>query len=174
MNEIYNFDSDGLFVGTSPMEVDPIDKLPMIPANATTIKPIEPKEGFTVNFVNGNWVYMEVQKTKPEQPNEPYYIWNEESWSWDIDEAAKSNWMISQAKSAVYTLLDQTAKQYDYRDFAEVAQFVNSNVWKAEADGLLAWQDAVWVKAYELLKSPVTNIDDFVEQLPMYISVSGS
>jgi hypothetical protein len=78
--------------------------------------------------------------------------------------------LAKQAKTAVYELLDQTAQQYDYRDFAEVVQFVNSNVWKAEADGLLAWQDAVWIKAYELLKAPITNIDDFVAQLPKYVS----
>ncbi|MCI4435646.1 MAG: hypothetical protein JHC33_02375 [Ignisphaera sp.] len=76
--------------------------------------------------------------------------------------------------NAVYILLDQTARQYDYRNFAEVAQFVNSNVWKAEADGLLAWQDTVWTKAYELLKAPITSIDDFIEQLPKYVSSSGS
>ncbi|MCI4410198.1 MAG: hypothetical protein JHC38_00845 [Thiotrichales bacterium] len=79
-----------------------------------------------------------------------------------------------QAKSAVYDLLDQTAQNYDYRDFAEVAQFVNSNVWKAEADGLLAWQDAVWLKAYELLKEPITNIFDFMTKLPKYVPSSGS
>jgi hypothetical protein len=79
-----------------------------------------------------------------------------------------------QAKAAVYDLLDQTAQKYDYRNFAEVAQFVSSNVWKAEADGLLAWQDAVWLKAYELLKEPVTNIFDFMAQLPKYVPSSDS
>jgi hypothetical protein len=85
-----------------------------------------------------------------------------------------SQQFAQQAKSAVYDLLDQTAQNYDYRSFAEVAQFVNSNVWKAEADGLLAWQDAVWLKAYELLKRPVTNIFDFMAQLPKYVPSSGS
>jgi uncharacterized protein YaeQ len=82
--------------------------------------------------------------------------------------------LTQQAKAAIYDLLDKTAQQYDYRDFAEVAQFVNSNVWKAEADGLLAWQDTVWVKTYELLKFSITSIDDFVVQLPKYIPTGGS
>jgi hypothetical protein len=82
--------------------------------------------------------------------------------------------LIQQAKFAIYVLLDKTAQQYDYRDFSEVAQFVNSNIWKAEADGLLAWQDAVWVKAYELLKEPITSVDDFMVQLPKYESFSKS
>jgi hypothetical protein len=82
--------------------------------------------------------------------------------------------LIQQAKSAVYVLLDQIAQQHDYRNFAEVSQFVNSNVWKAEADGLLAWQDAVWTKAYELLKAPIISIDDFIEQLPKYVPSTNS
>jgi hypothetical protein len=76
--------------------------------------------------------------------------------------------LTQQAKSAVYVLLDKTAQQYDYRNFAEVSQFLNSGTWKAEADGLLAWQDAVWVKAYELLKEHITSVDDFMAQLPQY------
>jgi negative regulator of genetic competence, sporulation and motility len=85
-------------------------------------------------------------------------------------EAPTQEQLNQQAKSAVYTLLDQTANIYDYKNFAEVVQFVNSATWKAEADGLLAWQDAVWTKAYELLKEPITNIDDFIAQLPKYVS----
>jgi negative regulator of genetic competence, sporulation and motility len=82
--------------------------------------------------------------------------------------------LAQQAKESVYVLLDQTAQSYDYRDFAEVVQFVNSAVWKAEADGLLAWQDNVWFKAYELLKAPITSVDDFLAQLPKYVPSSGS
>jgi hypothetical protein len=76
--------------------------------------------------------------------------------------------LAQQAKSAIYSLLDKTAQQYDYRSFSEVSQFVLSGTWKAEADSLLEWQDAVWVKAYELLKSPITSVDDFLAQLPRY------
>jgi hypothetical protein len=82
--------------------------------------------------------------------------------------------LAQQAKAAIYGLLDETAQKYDYRTFAEVAQFVDSTTWKAEADGLLVWQDSVWLKAYELLKAPITSVDDFVVQLPEYIPSSGS
>jgi hypothetical protein len=78
--------------------------------------------------------------------------------------------LTQQAKSAVYGLLDQTAQQYDYRNFSEVSQFVLSGTWKAEADALLAWQDSVWVKAYELLKEPIESVDGFVAQLPKFVS----
>ena len=51
-----------------------------------------------------------------------------------------------------------------------MAQFVNSGVWKAEADALLAWQDALWVRAYELLKATITSVDDFVARLPKFLT----
>jgi hypothetical protein len=76
--------------------------------------------------------------------------------------------LSQQAKSSVYQLLDTTAQQYDYRNFAEVSQFLNSGVWKAEADALLVWQDAVWLKAYELLKEPIESVEGFVAQLPKF------
>jgi hypothetical protein len=87
-----------------------------------------------------------------------------------INKNKASQQLAQQAKFAVYVLLDQTAQQYDYRDFAEVAQFVNSNVWKAEAESLIAWQDAVWLKAYELLKEPIESVEGFVAQLPKFVS----
>lgn len=77
--------------------------------------------------------------------------------------------LAQRAKSAVYQLLDTTAQQYDYRNFAEVSQFLNSGVWKAEAEALLAWQDAVWLKAYELLKEPIESVEGFVAQLPKFV-----
>jgi hypothetical protein len=91
-----------------------------------------------------------------------------------INKDKASQKLAQQAKADVYALLDKTAQQYDYRNFAEVVQFVNSNEWKAEADGLLAWQDAVWTKAYELLKTSITSVDDFVAQLPKYVQSNGS
>jgi len=85
-------------------------------------------------------------------------------------EASTPEQLAQQAKSAIYTLLDTTAQQYDYRNFAEVSQFLTSGVWKAEADALLAYQDAVWLKAYELLKEPIESVEGFVAQLPKFVS----
>jgi hypothetical protein len=91
-----------------------------------------------------------------------------------INKDKSSQQLAQQAKSAVYVLLDKTAQQYDYRDFAEVSQFVLSGTWKTEADALLAYQDTVWLKAYELLKAPITSVDDFMAQLPKYVPSSGT
>lgn len=85
-------------------------------------------------------------------------------------EAPTPEQLAQQAKSAIYALLDQTAQQYDYRNLAEVSQFLNSGVWKAEAEALLAWQDAVWLKAYALLKEPIESVEGFVVQLPGFVA----
>lgn len=84
-------------------------------------------------------------------------------------EAPTPEQLTQQAKSAVYDLLDQTAQQYDYRNMAEVVQFTQSDTWKAETDALLAWQDAVWLKAYELLKEPIESVEAFVDKLPKFV-----
>lgn len=76
--------------------------------------------------------------------------------------------LAQQAKSAVYALLDETARQYDYRNMAEVAQFVQSGTWGKEANGLLAWQEAVWVKAYGLLEQPLDSVQAFTDALPKF------
>jgi hypothetical protein len=87
---------------------------------------------------------------------------------------AMSEQLVDICKKRVYDLLDQVAKQYDYRNFAEIAQFINSADWRAEAEALLAWQDSVWVKAYELLKEPIISVDGFVAQLPKYTHISAA
>jgi hypothetical protein len=85
---------------------------------------------------------------------------------------AMSEQLAELCKKRIYDLLDQTAQQYDYRNFSEVAQFLQSGTWKAEAGALTTWQDAVWLKAYELLKAPVTSLDYFVTQLPKFMPVT--
>jgi hypothetical protein len=83
-------------------------------------------------------------------------------------DALTQDQLNQQAKAAVYTLLDTTAQEYNYRNFSEVVQFVNSSEWKVESNSLLAWQDIIWTKAYELLKAPITTVEEFVVQLPKY------
>lgn len=87
-----------------------------------------------------------------------------------INPVISTKQIAKQAKFAVYALLDQTAQQYDYRNFAEVSQFLSSGTWKAEAEALLAWQDEVWIKAYEALEEPIESVDGFVAQLPKFVS----
>lgn len=105
---IYNYNNNGLLVSTGEMEYDPIDNQPMIPAFATTKQPLPSKDGFTVNFIDNEWVYLEIPREKPEKPSEPYYVWDEDLWVWVEDLAAKDSWLLAQAKTEAQAYLKST------------------------------------------------------------------
>lgn len=89
--KIYNYDENGLYVGSSDADESPLEKdMFLIPAFATTIEPLAAKDGFDIYWNNDKWQYREIPKQKPEQPN-AYSVWDEESWEWvDSFEIIKS------------------------------------------------------------------------------------
>lgn len=76
--KIYNYDKeDGLYLGESLADPDPLDKANwLIPANATTLVPLEIQDGKTVNFINGSWVYVDIPQLviepKAPEPEKTY------------------------------------------------------------------------------------------------------
>lgn len=56
--QIYNYDKNTLeFISEEKAELDPVRGNPLIPANATTIKPLEIKEGFAICFDEKNQIW---------------------------------------------------------------------------------------------------------------------
>lgn len=112
--QVYNYRPDTFeFTFAGQLEFDPVRGEPMIQSFATLKEPLPSKEGFTVNFIDNEWVYLEIPREKPEQPQEPYYVWDEDSWSWVIDEEAKVKYNIASINNKAGIII--TAKYPIYK-----------------------------------------------------------
>ena len=88
--QIYNYDEKTKeFISEAVAELDPIEKKPLIPANATAIEPLAKKDGFAVCF-------------------------NEKSQAWEYkkDLRGKEFWNKTDGSSVVVDTLDFDTKNY--------------------------------------------------------------
>jgi len=168
--QIYHYDrATGEYLGSTPAQIDPMatkregKEVYLLPAYATDIPPLDPKEGFTQVFIDGKWVYAEI--IVPEQEPEPVFTPEE------IQEAMKR-----QAIDGVQAILDAKAKElgFDTIHTAAVWTISKNPARKARADALVTWGDAVWDFAeaewekQEAGNPTYTEIEAFIAALPKF------
>jgi len=77
---------------------------------------------------------------------------------------------IADYRAAIDAHVEATAKARDYNSAAHMASYVASTVpaWADEAKAFVAWRDAVWVTAFNLLRTLTEPIPvaDAIDMLP--------
>ena len=80
----YRYDYEtSLYVGTQERQLDPVEtantgqEVYLMPANCTTIEPLEEKEGFNIKWNGTEWEYVEIPKEE-EPTTEPQELTTEQ------------------------------------------------------------------------------------------------
>jgi hypothetical protein len=80
---------------------------------------------------------------------------------------------ITDYENAIQNLVDNTAREKQFRDGVTLASYIGSTIqtWAAEAQAFVAWRDNVWFYAYgELAKvqsgqRPQPTVDQFLGEI---------
>jgi hypothetical protein len=105
----------------------------------------------------------------PAPPADGRMIWDGSGWAMPLSLAQEL------ATEAIQAMLDGAAKARNYESSISLASYVNSTntEWAAEAQGFVAWRDAVWATAYTILADvaggirPMPgSIDELIAELP--------
>ena len=69
--KIYNYNYNGIYVGCSEADESPLEPgVFLIPANATTIAPIEVEDGFVPLFDGSKWIAFDIKPKQVEKVKE--------------------------------------------------------------------------------------------------------
>ena len=85
--------------------------------------------------------------------------------------------IVAEFSSGLQEFIDSVAAQKQYGSALFCASYATSTneVWKAEAETLIAWRDQVWVYSYtELAKfesgeRPLISVEEFLTELPAIV-----
>ena len=84
--------------------------------------------------------------------------------------------VISRYRTAIQSMIDQTASERQYDSGANLASYVNSTIpqWASEATAFVAWRDQVWAYALAELDKVQNgdrvqpSVEDFLTELPVF------
>ncbi|WP_234825324.1 hypothetical protein [Agrobacterium pusense] len=87
--------------------------------------------------------------------------------------SASSPPSITDYENAIQNLVDETAREKQFRDGVTLASYIGSTIqrWAAEAQAFVAWRDNVWFYAYgELAKvqagaRPQPTVEQFLTEI---------
>jgi len=87
--------------------------------------------------------------------------------------AAQAAYQIANLENAIQNLVDETAREKQFRDGVTLASYIGSTIprWAAEAMAFVAWRDNVWRYSYgELAKAqagqrPQPTVEKFLDEI---------
>lgn len=162
--QIYHYHHvTGEFLGEGVADESPLEPgVFIIPAHATTIQPLEYREGMTRCFIDGKWQYVpaSVLETSPEEtPSEPTQE--------DI---------LKTMRDAIQNYLDAKPQERLYDGILSLCTYATSTNPKFAAEGQagVVWRDACWAKGYEIMVGvqagtrPIPTVDELLSELPVF------
>lgn len=116
---------------------------------------------------------QKLQKTLILKDNTVYYEYNvvnltEEEYK---DKLNKLKYFFT---FLIENLLNTKVKERDYKDLLHACSYINSSIdqYKKEAEAVVVWRDAIWIKGYEIETKvlnneiPIPTESEFLSQLP--------
>lgn len=106
------------------------------------------------------------------EPEQSPAVWDQKAQAWQVADAPQPT--QADYRQAIQAHLDAEAQTRSYDSAQSAASYASSTntVWKAEAEAVIAWRDAVWVYAYaELAKVQAgererPSVEELIAELP--------
>lgn len=158
--QIYHYShKTGEYIGTGVADESPLEPgVWLIPANATSIPPLQPLDGHIVMFRGDAWEYIPVTPPPPEpEPTEAE--------------------ILATMKSAIQRYLDTKSKEREYDGILSLCTYAASTNPKFAAEGRagVLWRDACWAKGYEIMGAvlnglrPIPTVDELLAEMPEFV-----
>lgn len=136
----YIYNDEGYFEREDVAQIDPLESklqdknIYIMPANSTTLEPLDPKEGSKIKWDGEKWIYEE-------EPQEEEYIQTEDDLK--ADKRADRDFLL--ANSDKYMISDFPITEEDKQKWVEYRQYLRDytegkNWWQEDPKTFEDWQ----------------------------------